>query len=118
LIQALPEAALLVNVSNDAWFGRSLAPFQHLEMARMRSRETGRAMLRATNTGISALIDHRGRVTAQSPQFEATVVTGEVEPRQGATPYVRWGNVPVVILSAGLLLAAGFLRKRSKQPVS
>jgi apolipoprotein N-acyltransferase len=118
LIQALPEAALLVNVSNDAWFGRSLAPFQHLEMARMRSRETGRAMLRATNTGISALIDHRGRVTAQSPQFEATVVTGEVEPRQGATPYVRWGNVPVVILSAGLLLAAGFLHRRGSQPVT
>jgi apolipoprotein N-acyltransferase len=111
LIQALPEAALLVNVSNDAWFGRSLAPFQHLEMARMRARETGRAMLRATNTGISALIDHKGRVTAQSPQFEAAVVTGEVVPRQGATPYVRWGNVPVVVLSAGLLLVAGFLQR-------
>jgi len=113
LIEALPEAALLVNVSNDAWFGRSLAPFQHLEMARMRARETGRAMLRATNTGISALIDHQGRVTARSPQFEATVVTGEVVPRQGATPYVRWGNVPVVVLCAGLLLVAGFLRRRS-----
>jgi len=112
VIQALPEAAMLVNVSNDAWFGRSLAPFQHLEMARMRARETGRPMLRATNTGISALIDHRGRITAQSPQFVAAVVTGEVEPRQGATPYVRWGNVPIVVLCAGLLLAAGFLRKR------
>ena len=117
LIQALPEAALLVNVSNDAWFGRSLAPFQHLEMARMRARETGRAMLRATNTGISALIDHQGRVTTQSPQFEAAIVTGEVVPRQGATPYVRWGNVPIVLLCAGLLLVAGFLRRRSNQPV-
>jgi apolipoprotein N-acyltransferase len=57
-----------------------------------------------------------GRVTAQSPQFEATVVTGEVVPRQGATPYVRWGNVPVVVLSAGLLLVAGLLRKRGSQP--
>jgi apolipoprotein N-acyltransferase len=116
MIQELPEAALLVNVSNDAWFGRSLAPFQHLEMARMRARETGRPMLRATNTGISALIDHQGRVTAQSPQFEAAVVTGEVVPRQGATPYVRWGNVPIVLLCAGLLLVAGFLRSRSRQP--
>jgi apolipoprotein N-acyltransferase len=112
LIQALPEAAMLVNVSNDAWFGRSLAPFQHLEMARMRARETGRPMLRATNTGISALIDEQGRVSAQSSQFETAVVTGEVEPRQGATPYVRWGNIPVVVLCAGLLLAAGFLRRR------
>jgi apolipoprotein N-acyltransferase len=113
MIEALPEAALLVNVSNDAWFGRSLAPFQHLEMARMRARETGRAMLRATNTGISALIDHQGRIIAQSPQFEAAVVTGEVVPRQGATPYVRWGNVPIVLLCAGLLLLAGFLQRRS-----
>ncbi len=112
VIQELPEAAMLVNVSNDAWFGRSLAPFQHLEMARMRSRETGRPMLRATNTGISALIDYQGRITAQSRQFEAAVVTGEVVPRQGATPYVRWGNVPIVVLCAGLLLAAGFLRRR------
>ena len=113
MIQALPEAALLVNVSNDAWFGRSLAPFQHLEMARMRARETGRPMLRATNTGISALIDHQGRITARSRQFEAAVVTGEVEPRQGATPYVRWGNVPIVALCAGLLLFAGFLHRRA-----
>jgi apolipoprotein N-acyltransferase len=112
IIQALPEAALLVNVSNDAWFGRSLAPFQHLEMARMRARETGRPMLRATNTGISALIDHQGRITAQSPQFEAAVVTGEVVPRQGATPYVRGGNVPIVLLCTGLLLLAGFLHRR------
>ncbi|MGD8620043.1 MAG: apolipoprotein N-acyltransferase [Gammaproteobacteria bacterium] len=112
VIQALPEAAMLVNVSNDAWFGRSLAPFQHLEMARMRARETGRPMLRATNTGISALIDHQGRIIAQSPQFEAAVVTGEVEPRQGATPYVRWGNAPIVVLCAGLLLAAGYWRRR------
>jgi apolipoprotein N-acyltransferase len=112
VIEALPEAAMLVNVSNDAWFGRSLAPFQHLEMARMRARETGRPMLRATNTGISALIDEQGRVTAQSSQFETAVVTGEVVPRQGATPYVRWGNVPIVVLCAGLLLGAGFLRRR------
>lgn len=115
IIQALPEAALLVNVSNDAWFGRSLAPFQHLEMARMRARETGRPMLRATNTGISALIDYRGRITAQSPQFEAAVVKGVVEPRQGATPYVRWGNTPAVVLCAALLLVAGFLQRRGSQ---
>jgi len=115
VIQSLPEAAMLVNVSNDAWFGRSLAPYQHLEMARMRARETERPMLRATNTGISALIDHRGRIIAQSPQFVAAVVTGRVEPRQGATPYVRFGNTPVVVLCTALLLTAGFLRSHRRR---
>jgi apolipoprotein N-acyltransferase len=106
----LPQAALLVNVSNDGWFGDSLAPHQHLEMARLRARETGRPMLRATNTGISALIDHTGRIIARSPQFEEAVVTGTVTPRQGATPYVRLGNAPVVILAVLCLLVASRFR--------
>ncbi|MGB5338636.1 MAG: apolipoprotein N-acyltransferase [Gammaproteobacteria bacterium] len=104
IIKALPEAALLVNVSNDAWFGNSLAPHQHLEMARMRAKETGRPMLRATNTGISAIIAHDGRIQARSPQFAEAVVTGRIVPRQGATPYVRTGNWPVVIVCALLLV--------------
>jgi apolipoprotein N-acyltransferase len=70
----------------------------------MRAKETGRPMLRATNTGISAIIDHRGRITQQSPQFEIAVVSGAVTPMQGATPYVRMGNVPIVILSVACLL--------------
>jgi len=104
IIKALPEAAMLVNVSNDAWFGDSFAPHQHLEMARMRAKETGRPMLRATNTGISAIIDHTGRITEQAPQFEIAVVSGPVIPMQGATPYVRMGNVPIVIFSVACLL--------------
>ncbi len=100
MIQALPEAAFLVNVSNDAWFGDSLAPHQHLEMARMRALETGRWLLRATNTGISALIAPDGRVVERSPQFQTAVVRGEIEPRGGATPYVLAGNAPVLILAA------------------
>ena len=108
IIRTLPEAALLVNVSNDAWFGDSLAPHQHLEMARMRAKETGRPMLRATNTGISAIIDHTGRITARSRQFEEAVVTGTVIPRQGATPYVRLGDLPILILSLVTLLAGWF----------
>jgi apolipoprotein N-acyltransferase len=98
-------------VSNDGWFGDSLAPHQHLEMARLRAKETGRPMLRATNTGISALIDHTGRIIARSPQFEEAVVTGDITPRRGATPYVLLGNTPVVILSVLCLLAAGLIRR-------
>lgn len=109
--RALPQAALLVNVSNDGWFGASLAPHQHLEMARLRAKETGRPMLRATNTGISALIDHTGRIIARSPQFEEAVVTGDITPRRGATPYVLLGNTPVVILSVLCLLAASLVRR-------
>jgi apolipoprotein N-acyltransferase len=104
IIRDLPEAALLVNVSNDAWFGDSLAPHQHLEMARMRARETGRPMLRATNTGISAVIDQRGEIIARSEQFETAVVTATVTPRQGATPYVRMGNWPALSVSVLLVL--------------
>jgi len=107
----MPAAALLVNVSNDGWFGDSLAPHQHLEMARLRAMETGRPMLRATNTGISAIIDHTGRIIARSPQFEEAVVTGTITPRQRATPYVLLGNVPVVILTVLCLLVVGLVRR-------
>ena len=74
--------------------------------AQVRALETGRPMLRATNTGISALIDHRGRVTARSPQFEAFVLSGETRPQRGATPYVRYGNLPVFAACALLFVAA------------
>ncbi len=104
LIRALPEASVLVNVSNDAWFGDSLAPHQHLEMARMRAREVERYVLRATNTGISAIIAPDGTFKARSRQFETETVSAEIEPRHGATPYVRWGNWPVV---SGALLVIG-----------
>jgi len=99
VIEALPEAAFLVNASNDAWFGDSLAPPQHLEIARMRSMETGRYLLRSTNTGISALIGPKGEVIADSPAFEQHVLRGEVRPMKGLTPYGRTGNLGVVLLS-------------------
>ncbi len=112
LIHALPQAAYLINVSNDAWFGDSLAPHQHEEMARMRARETERYLLRATNTGVSAIMDDGGRILAQGPQFEVATVTHSVQPRSGATPYVRWGNWPVILLSGGWLLLSIWLRRR------
>ncbi|GAB6039492.1 apolipoprotein N-acyltransferase [Endothiovibrio diazotrophicus] len=92
LIDALPAAQLLLNVSNDAWFGDTLAPPQHLEIARMRALESGRYLLRATNNGISAIIGPDGGITARSPQFERYTLKGEAVPLRGATPYVRVGN--------------------------
>lgn len=112
VIRALPAATLLVNVSNDAWFGHSIAPQQHLEIARMRALETGRPMLRATNTGMTAIVDEQGVTQAVAPQFQVYALTGMVQPMQGLTPYARLGNYPVVILIGVNLLVAGWLRRR------
>jgi apolipoprotein N-acyltransferase len=111
IIRALPEANILVNVSNDAWFGDSFAPHQHLQKARMRSIETGRPMLRATNNGVSALIDAKGKMIAVSPQFEEYVLTGEVQPMTGRTPFSIYGNWVVIAFSA-MLLVFGFYYPR------
>jgi len=100
-------STLLVNVTNDAWFGDSTAPHQHLDISRMRSLETGRPMLRATNDGVTALIAHDGALIGQLPQFKPGVLAGTVEPRVGLTPYARSGNAPVLVL-AFVAVAAGF----------
>jgi apolipoprotein N-acyltransferase len=111
VIRGLPQADFLINVSNDAWFGDSLAPHQHLQMARMRTIETARPMLRATNNGISAIIDQHGKVLATSPQFQVAVLDGSIQPQQGATPYVRVGNWPVI---SALFLGLGFCLWRGR----
>jgi apolipoprotein N-acyltransferase len=97
-IAQLPEATMLVNVSNVAWFGDSLAPPQHLQMSRLRSIETGRYMLRATNTGVTAIVDQRGEVVVALPKFTEGVLVGRAQGFEGATPYVRHGNWPVLAL--------------------
>ena len=112
IIRQLPEATLLVNVSNVAWFGDSLAPAQHLQISRMRALETGRAMVRATNTGMTAIIDPRGGVVARLPQFAEGVLEGEVQGHSGATPYVRLGNYPIVLACLALIAALVFRRIR------
>jgi apolipoprotein N-acyltransferase len=115
VVQALPEAALLVNASNDAWFGDSTAPHQHLQISRMRALEAGRYMLRATNTGISAVIAPDGKVVARSPQFESHVLRATVRSHRGMTPYARFGNWTVVVvscLSLGLILPGSLWRRR------
>jgi apolipoprotein N-acyltransferase len=100
----LPQATLLVNVSNDAWFGDSIAPHQHLQIARVRAAEAGRYLLRATNTGITAVIDPRGDVAGTVPQFQAGVLAHTVRGYTGATPYARFGNYPVLIVALVALL--------------
>ncbi len=105
---------LLINLSEDAWFGNSLAPHQRLEMARMRSLETGRPMLRAANTGPSAIINADGRVLAVSPQFITTVLSGKIQPRSGSTPFMRTGSTPLllILLILSILIAARKLLPR------
>ncbi len=105
-LYALPAANILVNVSNDAWFGDSIAPHQHLQIARMRALEAGRATIRATNTGISAFIGPDGRLTETGPQFRPVSMTARLESRSGSTPYVTFGNWPVISW-ASLLLGLG-----------
>ncbi len=112
IIRQLPQATLLVNVSNVAWFGDSLAPSQHLQISRMRALETGRTMLRATNTGVTAIIDPRGNVVARLPQFTEGVLSGEVQGYGGASPYVRFGNYPIVLACLALVAALVLRRLR------
>lgn len=109
--QALPEAQFLISVSNDAWFGDSLAPHQHLEMARMRALETGRDLVRATNTGISAIIDWRGRVIGEVPPFVRGAYSAAVQPRSGATPFVWVGNWLAIGLALAMVGAALLIRR-------
>lgn len=97
-LYALPDATVFINISNDAWFGDSIAPHQHLEIARMRALEARRPVVRATNTGISAFIAADGTLGRTAQQFAAESVTESVMPRQGLTPYARFGNVPVIAL--------------------
>jgi apolipoprotein N-acyltransferase len=103
IIRQLPAATLLANFTNDAWWGDSAASEQHLQMAQMRAQETGRYMLRATNTGVTAIIDQRGRILRSAPEFVATIVEGEAQGYAGSTPYVRWGNWPFLALALAML---------------
>ena len=93
IMQSIPDANLLINASNDAWFGDSLAPHQHLQMAQMRSLETGRAMVRATNTGVSAFIDHKGQVIEQTEQFKTVSISQAINGRTGITPFYYFAQV-------------------------
>ncbi|HET9403914.1 MAG TPA: apolipoprotein N-acyltransferase [Burkholderiales bacterium] len=115
IIRQLPEATLLVNVSNVAWFGRSIAPGQHLQISQARALETGRFMLRATNTGVTGVIGPDGRIAAAAPEFTLTAVTHRVQGYGGSTPYVRWGNYAALVLCLIMIaVAAGAGRRNSR----
>lgn len=112
IIRQLPEATLLVNASNDAWYGRSFAAHQHRQISQMRALESARVMLRATNTGATAIISPKGEVVAELPHFTTGALSGEVQGYRGATPYVRFGNWPAITL---IVLLLGLLWGREKK---
>ena len=112
IIRALPQATLLANVTNDAWYGDSHAAMQHNQLSQMRALETGRMMLRATNTGVTSVIGVDGRIQAMLPQHEEGVLTAQVQGYGGSTPYVRWGNWGMLVL-VGVML--GFVWRQGRR---
>ena len=108
VLKDLPEAKILVNVSNDAWFEDSHESHQHHAIARMRALEAGRYMMRSTNTGITSFIGPHGEVIKQLPQFIVGVLKSEVQPMSGSTPFVRWGDKLIVTICSLLLLGFWF----------
>ena len=114
-LPALRTATMLVNVTNDAWFGRSTARYQHLQLSRFRAMEAGRPMVRAANDGVSAVIGARGEILARAPEYQSTVLRSELQPRTGLTPYARTGNTPVICLALVFgLLGAYFGRRKPR----
>ena len=110
-LYAFPDADILINVSNDAWFGESVAPYQHLQMARMRALEVGRYSVRSTNTGISAFIGPQGELLQTGKQFEEEIMTADIRSRRGTTVYADVGNWPILGLCFTIL---GFFWIRSR----
>lgn len=110
--QNAEHADFIATLSNDGWFGHSTGPHQHLQMVQMRALETGKWIIRATNNGISGLIDPHGHIRQQAPSFQRTVLRGTVYATTGKTPYSRLGNWPVLVLSFSLLAWAGWRSRR------
>ncbi len=112
IIRALPQATLLVNISNDAWYGQSFAANQHMQFSQARALETGRMMLRSTNTGATVAISPQGEVLAHAPHFNETTLNIAAQHYTGSTPYVKLGNWPFIVLSFVALLAILLSKKR------
>ena len=111
----LPEAEVLINITNDGWFDGSAMLRQHMRMSRARAAEFGRNLARATNTGITAIVDRWGRTVAELEPGVAGVLEGEVSLRTGATPYARFGDIPALSLSVLCIFGAAFFCRREKR---
>jgi len=94
----------LLTISNDTWFGDSIGPLQHMQMAQMRALETQRYLVRGTSNGVSAIVNSKGQIVTQTPQFEPAVLRGSVQPRQGLTPFMQTGSTPVIVFALIVLL--------------
>jgi apolipoprotein N-acyltransferase len=92
------------------WFDGSIEPYQHMQIARMRALESGRYLLRATNTGVTAIVSEKGKIIYQAPVMQRASITADIKPMSGLTPYARIGNKPVIVLILMVLLGA-FLNK-------
>jgi apolipoprotein N-acyltransferase len=115
MLRVLPRADALVNVTNDAWFGRSSARHQHFQIARMRAREEGRYLVRAANDGISAVIGPYGEVVARAPEFRPLVLVSRIVPLRGLPPYAYVGNWLIVTLAAAALAYGLWVRNDSER---
>ena len=93
------DADVLITISNDTWFGRSIGPWQHFQMARFRAAELGRDLIRGTNDGVSALITADGAISVTAPQFSESVITGSIQPRSGHTPFGTTGSLPIWVFA-------------------
>ena len=100
------DSGLLMTLTNDTWFGRSIGPHQHMQIARVRAVENGRWLLRAANDGVTGVVDHKGRVRAQLPQFVQGVLATSFQIMQGTTPYSVMGDWPLFAIIAGWVLVA------------
>ncbi|WP_456267712.1 apolipoprotein N-acyltransferase [Kushneria sp. AK178] len=114
--QRAENANALVTISNDTWFGHSIGPLQHMQMAQLRALENNRYVIRATNNGMTAIVAPDGQITGQAPRFEPAVLNGAVRPMEGLTPFTRTGSWPALFLALLMLLGGGILRvHRRKQ---
>jgi len=105
-----PQTDFILTVSNDAWFGRSIGPHQHMQIAQMRAIELGRPVVRVTNNGITAIVNTHGTIIARLPQFEQGILRSEVPLVSGQTYFYRWGQWPIIALCSLLILGIGFRR--------